>query len=372
LGQGFKKISFVDCRFGSRSKKHFLEASKNLTHTVSKDIMSLMITSSDVQTLTEEIKQKSQFIDLILGEASRVVVGQKLLLERLLIALLCDGHVLLEGLPGLAKTLTIKTLADIIQTDFQRIQFTPDLLPADLVGTMIFNQKTGEFTPKKGPIFTNMVLADEINRAPAKVQSALLEAMGERQVTIGETTYPLQELFIVLATQNPIEQEGTYPLPEAQLDRFLFKIRVGYPTLAEEKSILNRMSGVDAPRAQKVCHPEALLDSRRLCSQLYMDEKLKDYILAIVFATRFPEKFGLADLKLHIQVGASPRATLGLAKASRAHAFIYHRGFVTPEDVKAIAYDVLRHRILVSFEAESDGIDSEKIIKKILETVEVP
>lgn len=327
---------------------------------------------TDVHALTEEIKGKSQFIDAILGETSRVVVGQKVLIERLLIALLCEGHVLLEGLPGLAKTLTIKTLAEVIFADFQRIQFTPDLLPADLVGTMIFNQKTGDFTPKKGPIFSSLILADEINRAPAKVQSALLEAMGEHQVTIGETTYPMQELFIVLATQNPIEQEGTYALPEAQLDRFLFKIRVGYPTIGEEKNILNRMSGVQAPKANRVCQPAALLEGRKVCSQIYMDEKLKDYILAIIFATRFPEKMGLHELKSRIQVGASPRGTLSLAKASRAHAFIHHRGFVTPEDVKSVAYDVLRHRIMVSFEAEADGIDSEAIIKKILEHVEVP
>ncbi len=326
----------------------------------------------DVQQLTEEIKQKSQFVDAVLSEAFKVVVGQKVLLERLFLALLCDGHVLLEGLPGLAKTLTIKTLADVIHGDFQRIQFTSDLLPADLIGTMIFNQKTGDFTPKKGPIFTNLVLADEINRAPAKVQSALLEAMGEHQVTIGETTYPMQELFIVLATQNPIEQEGTYPLPEAQLDRFLFKIRVGYPTLLEEKSILNRMSGVVQPKANKICHPSTILEARQLCSQVYMDEKLKDYILGIVFATRFPEKLGIPELKSQIQVGASPRATLSLAKASRANAFIHHRGFVTPEDVKSIAYDVLRHRLILSFEAEGDGIDSEQVIKKILEHVEVP
>jgi MoxR-like ATPase len=280
--------------------------------------------------------------------------------------------VLLEGLPGLAKTLTIKTLADIIHADFQRLQFTPDLLPADLVGTMIFNQKTGEFTPKKGPIFTNLVLADEINRAPAKVQSALLEAMGERQVTIGETTYQLGNPFIVLATQNPIEQEGTYPLPEAQLDRFLFKVKVGYPSLGEEKNILNRMAGVTPPKAVKVCHPATILEARELCAQIYMDEKLKDYILGIVFATRFPDRVGLPQLKPMIQVGASPRATIGLAKASRASAFIRHRGFVTPEDVKSIAYDVLRHRIIVSFEAEADGVDSEQIIKKILEHVEVP
>ncbi len=326
----------------------------------------------DVQSLTEEIKTRSRFIDDILGEASKVVVGQRTLLERLLIAMLCDGHVLLEGLPGLAKTLTIKTLADIIHADFQRVQFTPDLLPADLVGTMIFNQKTGDFTPKKGPIFTNLVLADEINRAPAKVQSALLEAMGEHQVTIGETTYGMQELFVVLATQNPIEQEGTYPLPEAQLDRFLFKIKMTYPTIQEEKAILNRMSGVQAPKAQKVCHPDAILEARKIASRIYMDEKLKDYILAIIFATRYPEKVGLAKLKPMIQVGASPRATLALAKASRANAFIQHRGFVTPEDVKSIAYDVLRHRVLVSFEAEAEGMDSEQIIRKILEQVEVP
>ena len=326
----------------------------------------------DVQSLTEEIKQRSQFVDSILSEASRVIVGQRILLERLLLALLCDGHVLLEGLPGLAKTLTIKTLADVIHADFQRIQFTPDLLPADLIGTMIFNPKTGEFTPKKGPIFTNLVLADEINRAPAKVQSALLEAMGEHQVTIGETTYKLADPFVVLATQNPIEQEGTYPLPEAQLDRFLFKVKVGYPTLGEEKNILNRMSGVAPPKASKICHPKDILDARELCSKIYMDEKLKDYILGIIFATRFPEKVGLAQLKQQIQVGASPRATLSLARASRANAFLNHRGFVTPEDVKSIAYDVLRHRILVSFEAEADGVDSEQIIKKILEHVEVP
>src|SRR4051794_23605294 len=243
--------------------------------------------SIDVHSLTEEIKKRSGFVDGILSEASKVVVGQKVLLERLLLALLCDGHVLLEGLPGLAKTLTIKTLADVIQADFQRIQFTPDLLPADLVGTMIFNQKTGDFIPKKGPIFTNLVLADEINRAPAKVQSALLEAMGEHQVTIGETTYQMQDPFIVLATQNPIEQEGTYPLPEAQLDRFLFKVKVGYPTIGEEKNILNRMSGVAPPKANKICHPSTILEARETCAQVYMDEKLKDYILSIVFATRF-------------------------------------------------------------------------------------
>ncbi len=330
------------------------------------------MTTLDVESLTNEIKTKSEFIDALLLEASQVVVGQKVLLERLLMALLCEGHVLLEGLPGLAKTLTIKTLAEMIHADFQRIQFTPDLLPADLVGTMIFNQKSGDFTPKKGPIFTNLVLADEINRAPAKVQSALLEAMGEHQVTIGETTYPMEAVFTVLATQNPIEQEGTYSLPEAQLDRFLFKIRVGYPTLQEEKSILNRMAGTVVPKARKICKLSQILEARELCSQIYMDEKLKDYILKIVFATRFPEKQGLLALKAQIQVGASPRATLALAKASRAHAFINHRGYVTPDDVKAVVYDVLRHRLIVSFEAEAEGLESETLIKKILEQVEVP
>jgi MoxR-like ATPase len=326
----------------------------------------------DVQALTEQVKQKSQFIDLLLLEASQVVVGQKVLLTRILTALLADGHVLLEGLPGLAKTLTIKTIADIIHADFKRLQFTPDLLPADLIGTMIFNQKTGDFTPKKGPIFTNLVLADEINRAPAKVQSALLEAMGEHQVTIGETTYKLEALFMVLATQNPIEQEGTYPLPEAQLDRFLFKLKVDYPTIDEEKSILDRMTKQSLPSTQKVCEPGQILEARALCSQIYMEERVKDYILRIVFASRAPEKIGLSEIKPFIQVGASPRATLALAKTSKASAFIAHRGFVTPEDIKAIAYDVLRHRILISFEGQAQGVESEQIIKRILEHVQVP
>ena len=331
-----------------------------------------MSNNVDVQALTDKIRGQSEFVDTIFSEAGQVIVGQKGLLERLVLALLCDGHILLEGLPGLVKTLAIKTLAEVIDTNFQRIQFTPDLLPADLIGTMIFNQKTGEFTPKKGPIFTNLVLADEINRAPAKVQSALLEAMGEHQVTIGETTYPLEDPFIVLATQNPIEQEGTYPLPEAQLDRFLFKVKVDYPTYTEEKTILNRMTTSQVPRAKTVCNPQSILDARKVCSEIYMDEKLKEYILSIVFATRFPEKYGVAELKQAIQVGASPRATLALVKAARANAFIRHRGFITPEDVKSVAYDVLRHRVLVSFEAEADGISSEEIVKRILERVEVP
>jgi MoxR-like ATPase len=279
---------------------------------------------------------------------------------------------LLEGLPGLAKTLTIKTIADAIHTSFQRIQFTPDLLPADLIGTVIYNQKTGEFTPKLGPIFSNIILADEINRAPAKVQSALLEAMAEKQVTVADQTYKLKDPFVVLATQNPIEQEGTYPLPEAQMDRFMFKVRVNYPTKDEEKAILTRMTGIATPQARKIIEPDALLSARALVAEIYMDEKIKDYILNIVFASRFPDKHGLPELKGKIQVGGSPRATLYLAKAARASAFLAHRGFVTPDDIKAIAYDVLRHRLILSFEAEAEDLTTDHIIKKILDSVEVP
>lgn len=327
---------------------------------------------NNIQQLTEVIRDKSQFIDVLFQEVGKVVVGQTALIEKLVLALLCDGHVLLEGLPGLAKTLTVKTLAQTIDAQFNRIQFTPDLLPSDLIGTMIFNQTTHEFFPKKGPIFTNIVLADEINRAPAKVQSALLEAMGEHQVTIGETTYPLEDPFIVLATQNPIEQEGTYPLPEAQLDRFLFKVSVSYPSIAEEKLMMNRMTSNDQPHAQKVCNPKTILEARRLCNDIYMDEKVKDYILNIIFATRFPEKYGLNEIKPFISSGGSPRATLSLTKASRANAFIRHRGYVTPEDVKSVAYDILRHRILLTYEADAENITSEQIIRKILDRIEVP
>jgi MoxR-like ATPase len=326
----------------------------------------------NLQQLTEVIREKSQFVDQLFNEVGKVVVGQNTLIEKLVLALLCDGHVLLEGLPGLAKTLTVKTLATTIDAQFNRIQFTPDLLPSDLIGTMIFNQKTHEFFAKKGPIFTNIVLADEINRAPAKVQSALLEAMGEHQVTIGDTTYPLEDPFVVLATQNPIEQEGTYPLPEAQLDRFLFKIRVSYPSQSEEKLMMNRMTSNQQPHALKVCKPEQILQARKLCNEIYMDEKVKDYILNIVFASRFPEKFGLDEIKNYISVGASPRATLALTNASRAHAFIRHRGYVTPEDVKSVAYDILRHRILLTYEADAENINSEQIIGKILDRIEVP
>lgn len=326
----------------------------------------------NIQELSALIRDKSQFIDVLFQEVGKVVVGQNTLIEKLVLALLCGDHVLLEGLPGLAKTLTVKTLAQTINSNFNRIQFTPDLLPSDLIGTMIFNQKTHEFIPKKGPVFTNIVLADEINRAPAKVQSALLEAMGEHQVTIGETTYPLDDPFVVLATQNPIEQEGTYPLPEAQLDRFLFKVKVSYPSQAEEKIMMDRMTSNDSPKAQKVCNPQDILAARKLCREIYMDDKVKDYILNIIFASRYPEKFGLTNLKRFINVGASPRATLSLVKASRANAFIRHRGYVTPEDVKSVAYDILRHRILLTYEADAENITSEQVISKILEQIEVP
>jgi len=327
---------------------------------------------NNIQQLTEVIRDQSQFIDILFQEVGKVVVGQTALIEKLVLALLCDGHVLLEGLPGLAKTLTVKTLAQSIDAQFNRIQFTPDLLPSDLIGTMIFNQTTHEFFPKKGPIFTNIVLADEINRAPAKVQSALLEAMGEHQVTIGESTYPLEDPFIVLATQNPIEQEGTYPLPEAQLDRFLFKVSVSYPSISEEKLMMNRMTSNEQPKAHKVCSPKTILDARKLCNDIYMDEKVKDYILNLIFATRFPEKYGLSEIKPFISSGGSPRATLSLTKASRANAFIRHRGYVTPEDVKSVAYDILRHRILLTYEADAENVTSEQIIRKILDRIEVP
>ncbi len=328
--------------------------------------------SSDVQKITELVREKSKFIEALHAEVGQVVVGQRALLDRIFISLLSGGHILLEGLPGLAKTLTIKSVADAIHTKFHRIQFTPDLLPADLIGTIIYNQRTGEFSPKLGPIFANLILADEINRAPAKVQSALLEAMAEKQVTIGEQTYRLEEPFIVLATQNPIEQEGTYPLPEAQLDRFMFKVKVNYPSMSEERTILDRMTGVRDPQTKPVIEPAVILEARKVVSSIYMDDKLKDYILNIVFATRHPEKFGLPDLKGKILVGASPRATINLAKASRASAFLSHRGFVTPDDIKAVAFDILRHRILLTFEAEAEEINSDHIIKRILDKLEVP
>lgn len=326
---------------------------------------------SDIQ-LQETIKSKSQSMQELIREAERVVVGQKNMLDRILMAFLCEGHILLEGLPGLAKTLAVKTVANVLDLSFSRLQFTPDLLPADLIGSMIYNQKTFEFSPKKGPIFANIILADEINRSPAKVQSALLEAMAERQVTLGEQTFPLPSPFVVLATQNPIEQEGTYSLPEAQLDRFMFKVKVHYPNQQEEKMILDRMTSNEEPKTTKKILPQLLLESKSLTNRIYIDEKLKDYIIQLVFASRFPEKRGLHELKTYIQVGASPRATIALAKASRAHAFIQGRAFVTPEDIKAVCYDILRHRLILTYEAEANDITSEAVIRKILDAVEVP
>jgi MoxR-like ATPase len=303
---------------------------------------------------------------------NKVIVGQNKMLERLLMGLLTRGHILLEGVPGLAKTLAISTLANVVDTGFKRIQFTPDLLPADLVGTMIYNQKTGEFVAKQGPVFTNILLADEINRAPAKVQSALLEAMQERQVTIGDATYPLDDPFLVLATQNPIEQEGTYPLPEAQVDRFMLKLKITYPTREEEKDILSRMVSGVVPPVSKVITIEQLKKARSVVGEIYMDPKVEEYIVNIVFATREPEKVGLADIKNLISYGASPRATLFLARVARAHAFIRGRGYVTPEDIKSVGMDVLRHRVITTYEAEAENITSDDIVQRIFDSVEVP
>jgi MoxR-like ATPase len=328
--------------------------------------------NTDIKAVTDLVQRESSFIEPLFFETGKVIVGQKPMLERVLIGLLCNGHVLLEGVPGLAKTLTVRTFADSIAAVFQRIQFTPDLLPADLVGTVIYNQQTASFAVRKGPIFANVILADEINRAPAKVQSALLEAMQERQVTIGNNTFPLPSPFIVLATQNPIEQEGTYPLPEAQVDRFMLKVKVGYPTREDEKEILNRMATDVAPRATKVITPEHIARARAAMHQIYVDEKVKDYILNIVFATREPTKFGLKDLEDFIQYGASPRATISLTQAARAHAFLRHRGFVTPEDVKAMGLDVLRHRLSLTYEAEAEELTPERIVQRVFERVEVP
>jgi MoxR-like ATPase len=300
------------------------------------------------------------------------VVGQEYMIDRLLISLLTGGHVLLEGVPGLAKTLTVRTLAETIATSFSRIQFTPDLLPADVIGTQIYDQSTGKFMVKKGPIFANIILADEINRAPAKVQAALLEAMQEKQVTIGGTTYKLEEPFLVLATQNPIEQEGTYPLPEAQVDRFMLKLRVGYPTRDEEREIMRRMAGGHAIEVRHAATPEAILEARGRIADLYMDDRIVDYIVDIVHATREPAAAGLKDLVPLIEFGASPRATIALAQASRAHAFLRGRAFVTPDDIKAIAPDVLRHRVLTTYEAEAEEVSSEEIVRRVLAKVESP
>ncbi len=326
----------------------------------------------NIKELNEKIKTESEFVDLIKMEMQKVIVGQKHLMERLLIGLLSDGHVLLEGVPGLAKTLAVKTLADTIDARFSRIQFTPDLLPADLTGTMIYSQKKEEFIVKKGPIFANFILADEINRSPAKVQSALLEAMQEKQVTIGEHSYPLENPFLVLATQNPIEQEGTYPLPEAQVDRFMLKVIITYPQREEERSIIRENTGKEFPTANKILKPADILRARDLVKEVYMDEKIENYILDIVFATREPDKFGLPQYVPMISFGGSPRASINLAKAAKAYAFIKRRGYVIPEDIRAVCHDVLRHRIGLSYEAEAENITSEEIITGILNIIEVP
>jgi len=326
----------------------------------------------DIKRVHEEIERESLFVQAITGEVAKVIVGQKYLVDRLLVGLLANGHVLIEGVPGLAKTYAVKTLARAIATKFHRIQFTPDLLPADIIGTQIYNQRTGEFTVHKGPVFANLVLADEINRAPPKVQSALLEAMQERQVTIGDDTFKMDDPFLVLATQNPIEQEGTYPLPEAQTDRFLLKLRVGYPSKEEEKQIVDRMTTGVEPTASPVVEPAAIIRARALCTRIYVDEKLKDYILNIVFATRQPKEHNLADLAPLLRYGASPRASIYLLTAARAMAFLRRRGFVIPEDIKELAPDVLRHRLILSYEAEAEELTTDDVVKRVLEGVEVP
>ncbi|HEY6193101.1 MAG TPA: MoxR family ATPase [Bacteroidota bacterium] len=327
---------------------------------------------TDIKSLNEQIQRESAFVDLLQMEVGKVIVGQKAMVERLLIGLLSNGHILLEGVPGLAKTLSIKTLAAAIQAKFQRIQFTPDLLPADVVGTMIYNQKNSEFTVRRGPIFANFILADEINRAPAKVQSALLEAMQERQITIGEQTFKLEEPFLVLATQNPIEQEGTYPLPEAQVDRFMLKIRIDYPNREEERLIMRQNITNSTPAVRPAVSPSDILKARSVVQEVYMDEKIERYILDIVFATRSPKDFKLDKLASLINYGASPRATINLALASKSFAFIKRRGYVIPEDVRAICHDVLRHRIAVTYEAEAENVTPENIVDEILNAIEVP
>jgi MoxR-like ATPase len=326
----------------------------------------------DVRAMNDVVAKESAFVDDLMVEIGKVIVGQQQMIERILVGLLAGGHVLLEGVPGLAKTLTVRTVCDAIQAKFARIQFTPDLLPADLIGTVIYDQRTGEFSSKLGPIFANLVLADEINRAPAKVQSALLEAMQERQVTIGDKTYPLPDPFVVMATQNPIEQEGTYPLPEAQVDRFMLMVKVGYPTREEERAVMDRMTSPLSARAQSKTSPEQLAQARKVVRDVYMDDRVKDYIVDVVFATREPEKRGMKDLAPLIEYGASPRASIALNMAARAHAFLRHRGYVTPEDVKAIGPEVLRHRVVLSYEAEAEEVTSEDIVRRVFEVVEVP
>lgn len=328
--------------------------------------------SVNIKELNDRIQKESAFVDIIQMEMNKVIVGQKQLIDNLLIGLLANGHILLEGMPGLAKTLAINTLAKIVDADFSRIQFTPDLLPADVVGTMIYSQKSEQFQIKKGPIFANFVLADEINRSPAKVQSALLEAMQERQVTIGESTFKLPQPFLVLATQNPVEQEGTYPLPEAQVDRFMLKVKVSYPKKEEERLIIRMNNQGEFPKPTTSLKPEDIVRAREVVRDVYMDEKIEKYIVDIVFATRQPEEYGLGKLKDMIAFGGSPRASVSLAMAAKAYAFIKRRGYVIPEDVRAVSYDVLRHRIGLTYEAEAENISSEDIITEVLNAVEVP
>jgi MoxR-like ATPase len=327
---------------------------------------------NDVRALNDWVSKESAFVERVMAEVGRVVVGQQTMIERILIGLLTGGHVLLEGVPGLAKTTTVRALGDAIRAQFARIQFTPDLLPADVVGTVVYNAQKGEFASKLGPVFANLVLADEINRAPAKVQSALLEAMQERQVTIGDRTYPLPDPFIVMATQNPIEQEGTYALPEAQVDRFMLMVRVNYPTRDEERRIMDLATAGVRPVASPVVTKEELVSARNVITQLYVDDKVKDYIVNVVHATRNPKSSGLSDLAPLIEWGASPRASIALNLAARAHAFLRHRGYVTPEDVKAVGPDVLRHRVVPTYEAEAEGVGPDQIVKRVFEVVEVP
>lgn len=331
------------------------------------------MTSIDIQALNQQIYIDSAFMDSLRSETSKVIVGQKHMTDRLLLGLLSGGHVLLEGMPGLAKTLAIKTLASAINAGFQRIQFTPDLLPADIIGTMVYNPGKNEFTVRKGPVFTNFILADEINRAPAKVQSALLEAMQERQVTIGKESFRLEEPFLVLATQNPIDQEGTYPLPEAQTDRFMLKVRIGYPDREEERMIIRKnLYDEEIATVQPVVRPEDIIRARQSIRKVYMDDKIEQYILDIIFATRFPDRYGLQDLKPLISYGASPRASIFLALGAKAHAFMHRRGYVIPDDIKQICTDILNHRIGLSYEAEAENISTEDIIQRIINRIEVP
>lgn len=323
--------------------------------------------------INERISRESEFIDIIRDEISTVVFGQTDLINRLLIGILANGHILIEGVPGLAKTLLVKTIAQLIEAKFQRIQFTPDMLPADLIGTLIYNQKTGVFETRKGPIFSNIILADEINRSPAKVQSALLESMQERQVTIGEETFTMDMPFLVLATQNPIEQEGTYPLPEAQVDRFMLKLKVSYPSIDEEKLILRKMAKTTVDNSLKpVTHPKQILNAQKTINDIYVDEKVEEYILNLIFATRDPKSFGLNDIIGLIEYGASPRASINIVLASKARAFMEHRGYITPEDVRFVGMDVLRHRVILTYEAEAEELSSEDIIQRLFETIEVP